>query len=61
MTKEEVMQIMLDSINSDNRELCARAGMSEEETDAQIEQSQPSLLFILNNVYEKLKEASVIA
>ena len=61
MSKEETIKIMLDSINSDNRELCSKAGMSESDTENQIQQSQPSLVYILGNAYDKLKEADVIA
>lgn len=61
MTKEEVIAMMLDSINADNREICARAGMSKEDVETQISQSQQALAFMLSNVYDKLKQASVIA
>lgn len=61
MTKEEVIAMMLDSINADNREICARAGMSKEDAETQISQSQQALAFMLSNVYDKLKQASVIA
>lgn len=61
MSKEEVIKIMLDSINSDNRELSKKAGMNEETTEKQIEQSQPSLVFILGNMYDKLKVAGVVS
>lgn len=60
MNKEDVLKIMLDSINADNRELCLKAGISEADAEAQIAQSQPSLGFILGNVYDKLKDSGVI-
>lgn len=60
MTKEEVVAMMLDSINSDNREICVRAGMNVEEAEMQIQQSQQSLSFMLSNVYDKLKESNII-
>lgn len=61
MNKEEVIKIMLESVNADNRELSKKAGLKEEDAEAQIAQSQPSLVFILGNVYDKLKTAGVIA
>lgn len=61
MTKDEIIKIMLDSINEDNRTMCLHNGMSEEDTNKQIEQSQPSLVFIFGNIYDKLKDAKVIA
>jgi len=53
--------MMLESINADNREICARAGMSEEDTETQISQSQQALAFMLSNVYDKLKSSNIIA
>ena len=61
MNKEEVLNLMLDSINADNRELCLRNGMSEADADAQISQSQPALAFIMGNVYDKLKFNNLIS
>ncbi len=61
MTKDEVLKIMLDSINEDNKMMCLQNGMSEEEANTQIEQSQPSLVFLFGNMYEKLKAGGVIA
>lgn len=59
MNKEEALKIMLDSINSDNKELCLKNGMSEEDANAQISQSQPALAFIMGNVFDKLNAAGV--
>jgi hypothetical protein len=60
MTKDEVIALMLDSINSDNRELCLRNGMSEADADAQISQSQPALAFIMGNVYDKMQSNDLL-
>lgn len=57
MTKEEAIVIMLESINSDNRQMGIAAGISEEELDKQISQSQHSLTFMMENIYDKLVEA----
>jgi hypothetical protein len=61
MTKEEVVAIMLERINKDNRALCKHSGMGEAETEAQIEQSQGSLSMICDNLYETLKEKAIIS
>ena len=61
MNKEEVIKIMLDSMNGDNRELCKKAGIADEDAEAQISQSQPTLIFMFGNIYDKLKENNVIA
>ena len=60
MTKEEVIKIMLDSINEDNKMMCLQNGMSEEDANAQIEQSQPSLVFLFGNIYDKLTAAGAL-
>ncbi len=61
MNKEEVIKLMLDSLGVDNRELGKRAGMKEEDIEAQIKQSEPSLVFMFGNIYDKLKANNVIA
>jgi hypothetical protein len=60
MNKDDAIKIMMDSINADNREFCLMSGMSEEEANKNIEQSQMSLGVIINNIYDKLVEAQVI-
>ena len=61
MTKDDVITIMMDSINADNKELCIQSGMSEEETNKNIENSQMSLGMIMSNIYDKLVDAKIIA
>jgi hypothetical protein len=61
MTKEEAVAIMLESINSDNLALGLQAGLEESSLKSQIEQSQPSLGFMMANIYDKLKEGGAIA
>jgi hypothetical protein len=61
MTKEEAVKIMLDSINEDNLALGLQAGLREEDIKMQIEASQPSLGFMMSNMYDKLQSGGVIA
>ena len=61
MTKDEVVTIMLESINADNLALGLQAGLEEQALKTQIEQSQQSLGFMMGNIYDKLKEGGVIA
>lgn len=61
MTKDEAVSIMMESINADNLALGLQAGMKEEDLKTQIDQSQPSLVFIMSNIYDKLKESGAIA
>lgn len=60
MNKEEVVKMMLDSMEQDNREMCERSGMPAEEAEKFMEQSRPSIVYMLNNIYDKMKEASLI-
>ena len=61
MTKEEAVNIMLESINADNLALGLQAGLEESTLKSQIDQSQPSLGFMMSNIYDKLKESGAIA
>jgi hypothetical protein len=61
MTKENFVDLMLASMNSDNRAICKQGGMAEDEIEKQISQSQTSLLYMLSNAYDKLKSNNLIA
>jgi len=61
MTKEEAVTLMLESINADNLALGLQAGLDEEQLKNNIEQSQPSLGFMMSNIYDKLKTGGAIA
>jgi hypothetical protein len=61
MTKDEAVALMLESINTDNRAMGLQAGISSEDMEKQIEQSQVSLNFMMSNIYDKLKESGLIA
>ena len=61
MNKEEIIDLMLESINTDNREMCKQSGMSDADAEKQITDSQQSLVFIVSNMYQRLKESGAIA
>lgn len=61
MTKDEAIDIMMESINADNLALGIQAGLDEAALKSQIEQSQPSLGFMMSNIYDKLKAKGAIA
>ena len=61
MSKDEAINIMLESINADNLALGIQSGMSEKDMKTQIEASQPGLAFMMSNIYDKLKNAGAIA
>jgi hypothetical protein len=60
MTKDNVVTLMMESINSDNKQLCLDMGMSEKEANKNIEQSQMSLALMMGNIYDKLVDAKII-
>jgi hypothetical protein len=60
MTKDQAVELMLNSINEDNRELCLKSGMSESDTESQIAQSQPTLSLILSNMYDRMQSAGLL-
>jgi len=60
MTKDNVVTLMMESINSDNKQLCLDMGMSEAEANKNIEQSQMSLGLMMSNIYDKLVDAKII-
>ena len=61
MTKDEAIDIMMESINADNLALGIQAGLNEAALKTQIEQSQQSLGFMMANIYDKLKSSGAIA
>ena len=61
MIKDEVVNLMIESINEVNRGLCKQGGMSDADAEAQIAQSQPSLGLICSNLYDLLKQKEIIA
>ena len=60
MTKDEAVELMLKSINDDNREMCIQGGMSPEDMETQISQSQPALSLITANMYDRMKDSGII-
>lgn len=60
MNKEEVVRLMVDSMNSDTRKMCEQANMSNDECEKIIQQNHPSVEYMLSNVYDRMKEASLI-
>jgi hypothetical protein len=60
MTKEEVMKFMIESINADNREICRRGNMPEDQMEKSIEESAPAIELMVSNLYNKLKEKNLL-
>jgi len=60
MSKEEIVQIMLDGFIEDMQFMYTNAGLSQEETDSHIEQGKFSFSYICNNTYDRLVNKSII-
>jgi hypothetical protein len=61
MTEQEIVAFMVESLNADNRAICQNNGMDPAEIEKSIEQSQQSLVFMMGNLYVKMKEKNLIA
>ena len=60
MTKEEVIKFMIESINADNREICRRGNMPEDQMEKSIKESAPAIELMVGNLYNKLKEKNLL-
>jgi hypothetical protein len=60
MNKQEVIYLMLDSITETNNRLGQQYGMAQEEIDKQVEMSLPSMVIIVSDIYDKMKEANLL-
>ena len=59
--KTETVVFMLNSLNEDNRNICLQNGMPTEDIEKSIDQSQQSLAYMLSNMYDRMKEANLLA
>ena len=60
MNKEEIIDLMVDSLQSDNREICKQNGMPETEIEESIARSTQTINYMMNNIYTKLVEKEII-
>jgi hypothetical protein len=60
MNKQEVLKLMITSINEDNREMAERSNMDKDLYEKMFDESQPSLQFIVTNLYDKMEAAGVL-
>ena len=60
MTKDEIVKMMLESINSDNRQICIRNQMPQDQIEKSITESQAPLMLIVESLYNKLKEKNLL-
>lgn len=61
MNEQETITFMVEQINETNRLLCEQAGMDKAQIDQQIEQSRASMTMIVASLYQKMREADLLA
>jgi hypothetical protein len=61
VSEEEVITFMVENINEINRALCEQHGMDKELVEQQIEQGYASMVIVASSLYNKMKEANLIA
>jgi len=47
-------------MEQDNRQMCERSGMDMEEAEKFMEQSLPSIEYMLDNIYTKMSEQGIL-
>jgi hypothetical protein len=60
MSKEDILKLMISSLNKDNLEMAERSNMDRNEIDKMIAESQPSLQFMVSNMYDRMKAADLL-
>ena len=60
MKKEEILQLMLESINEDNRQICKRGMMPDDQIEKMIKESEPSLMVIVESLYNKMRQNNLL-
>lgn len=60
MTKEDILKLMVDSINQDNLEMAERANMDKDQIDRLVQESQMSLQYMMTNLYERMQAADIL-
>jgi hypothetical protein len=60
MNENEILTFMLNSIKQDNHDMAIKAGMSEEQIKQLSDQSQPSLSFMVKNLYNRMSDSGLI-
>jgi len=61
MNEQEVLVFMLDSIKKDNYEMAAKSGMTDDQIKDFFDQSEPSLTYMIKNLYDRMKQQGIIS
>ncbi len=60
MNKQEIVQVMLESFEKNNIQLCINAGMDEAEVNEKTLQSRQTMTFLFEYMYDDLDKKGVI-
>jgi hypothetical protein len=60
MKKKEVVELMTNTLEDTNRKMCTMVGMSEDAIEESILKSQPTIVVMMENIYDKLVENEII-
>ena len=61
MKEYDILLFMLDSIKQDNYDMATKAGMTEDQIKESFAQSEPTLGFMVRNLYNRMKEQGIIS
>lgn len=59
-SRTEIVEMMVNSFQEKNKEMAAASGMTEEAINEHIQQSNPSISFLLDAVFESLASNKII-
>ncbi len=60
MNKEEVVEIMIRTVNNYNIEGAERAGLTDEQIQNMVDTSRPGLVYMFNKIYDDLVAKGVL-
>jgi len=60
MNKEEIIDFMIKSMTDDWREMFVNAKMSEEDIEKYMTQNSQSIVYVVANLYTKMKKAGFV-
>jgi len=61
MNEQEVVEFMIEAMHEDNRSMALHGGMTEEAFDEFWNTSLPSVRFLVDSLYNKMKDKNLLA
>lgn len=58
--RDSVINLMARVFQNGNKMMCIQSGMTEEETDLKMQQSLPSITYLMGLIFDKLDENNLI-